>query len=117
MFWYGQSLSKQEKKDANTNRQGGLTTVPVFLEAMDHPSAHILGLITSIYDIGALAGTIIVAIFGMKLGRRWAIVIGCASVIVGGSLQASAYGVGQMLAGRVIAVSELNDFIPSKFKI
>lgn len=71
---------------------------------MGHPNPTLLGLITAIYDIGALVGTILAAIFGMKLGRRWAIVIGCLCVVLGGALQASANGAGMMIAGRIIAV-------------
>lgn len=41
----------------------------------------------------------------MKTGRRWAIVIGCILVTLGGALQAGAKSQSEMLAGRIVAVS------------
>lgn len=41
----------------------------------------------------------------MKTGRRWAIVIGCVLVTLGGALQAGAKSQSEMLAGRIVAVS------------
>jgi MFS family permease len=63
-----------------------------------------LGLIAAIYDVGAFVGAILAAIFGMKTGRRWAVVIGCIIVTVGGAIQAAAPNRSHMLAGRIIAV-------------
>ena len=66
-----------------------------------------LRFIAAINDIGAFIGAVIAAVFGMKLGRRWTIVIGCILVTIGAAIQASAVSRGQMLAGRIIAVSLL----------
>ncbi|KAK5239114.1 hypothetical protein LTR40_014840, partial [Exophiala xenobiotica] len=68
-----------------------------------NPSPTRLGLIAAIYDIGAFTGAILAAIFGMKTGRRWAIVIGCVLVTIGGALQAAATSQHMMLAGRIVA--------------
>jgi MFS family permease len=83
-----------------------LVTLPEFNEDMQHPTPAVLGLITSIYDIGALVGTILAAVYGMRFGRRWMIVAGCLFVVLGGALQASANSAGHMIAGRIIAVCD-----------
>jgi MFS family permease len=74
---------------------------------IQNPTATQLGLIAAIYDIGAFVGAVLAAIFGMMTGRRWAIVIGCVLVTAGAAIQASANGMGHMIAGRIIAVRPL----------
>ena len=50
-------------------------------------------------------GAVLAALFGMRTGRRWAVVIGCVLVTIGGALQAAATSQSLMLAGRIVAVS------------
>lgn len=53
-----------------------------FLNVMHHPSAGILGIIVSIYNLGCFAGTIVSFVFGDKLGPRLSMWIAMAWVIV-----------------------------------
>lgn len=45
---------------------------------------------------------------GMPLGRRMCILLGNGFVIVGGSLQASAWSVPHMIVGRILCVSAMS---------
>jgi MFS family permease len=40
---------------------------------------------------------------GERLGRRWCILAGCVILSVGAILQATAYGIPQMIVGRIVA--------------
>lgn len=53
----------------------------------------------------------------MKTGRRWAVVIGCVLVTIGGALQAAATSQGMMLAGRIVAVSLYLTKIPLVLRV
>lgn len=64
-------------------------------------------MIASAYTLAAAVCSLMVTMIGMPLGRRNCILLGNACVIVGGSLQASSWSVGQMITGRVICVSSL----------
>ncbi|KAL9948234.1 hypothetical protein D7B24_009259 [Verticillium nonalfalfae] len=66
-------------------------------------SANLQGLVVSIYEIGCLFGALICLFWGEQLGRRWSIMIGCVVLSVGAVLQASAYGIPQMIIGRIVA--------------
>lgn len=43
-----------------------------------------------------------VTFFGMKLGRKGTILLGCLFICIGALLQASAYSVGHMIVGRIV---------------
>lgn len=53
-----------------------------FLNVVHHPSAGILGIIVSIYNLGCFAGTIVSFVFSDKLGPRLSMWIAMAWVIV-----------------------------------
>lgn len=57
----------------------------------------------AIYEIGCFFGAILAFAFGERLGRRWTIMIGCAILVVGAAIQTAAYGIPQMIAGRIVA--------------
>jgi predicted MFS family arabinose efflux permease len=61
-------------------------------------------MIASSYTLAATVCSLITSVMGMPLGRRGCILLGDILVIVGGCLQASAWSVGQMIAGRVVCV-------------
>jgi predicted MFS family arabinose efflux permease len=65
-------------------------------------------MIASSYTLAAAVCSLMVTMIGMPLGRRNCILLGNACVIVGGSLQASSWSVGQMIAGRIVCVSSLS---------
>lgn len=82
---------------------GGLVSLPSFMAALGNPSASYLGTIVALFNVGCLGGCVIAAFFGNKLGRKGAITLGCVIMIIGGAIQASTYGSGQFIAGRLIS--------------
>lgn len=82
---------------------GGLVSQPNFLSAIGNPSSSYLGTIVALFNIGCLGGCVIAAFFGNRLGRKRTIILGCAVMIIGGVIQASTYGAGQLIAGRIIS--------------
>lgn len=61
------------------------------------------GTVVAIYEIGCFFGAILAFFFAERLGRRWSIILGCAILSVGAAIQCSAYSVGQLIAGRIVA--------------
>lgn len=62
-------------------------------------------MITSIFLLASWLGCIVISIFGMALGRRTWILIGCVVQIVGTVISATSYSYGQLIAGRLFIVS------------
>lgn len=54
------------------------------------------------YNVGCFIGAIVTIFIGDILGRRRMIFLGSSIMIVGAVLQASAFSLGQLIAGRVI---------------
>lgn len=95
---------------------GGLVAQPSFLEAIGNPSSSFLGLIVALYNIGCLAGCIVAAMFGNKLGRKRSVFWGCVIMVIGGTIQASTYGSAQLIAGRLVSgVGTGRSWSPSPF--
>lgn len=65
-------------------------------------SSSLQGTVVAIYEIGCFCGAILAFVFGERLGRRWTILLGCAIVSVGAAIQAAAYGIPQLITGRVV---------------
>lgn len=66
-------------------------------------SASLQGTVVAIYEIGCFFGAIATMFVGEKLGRRRCIMIGCVVLAIGGALQASAFGIPQLIVGRIVA--------------
>ncbi|ENH75036.1 Sugar transporter STL1 [Fusarium oxysporum f. sp. cubense race 1] len=66
-------------------------------------SSSLQGTVVAIYEIGCFFGAIFCLIFGEYFGRRKCIMIGCVVLSIGAALQASAYGIPQMIVGRIVA--------------
>ncbi|KIW75705.1 hypothetical protein Z517_10448 [Fonsecaea pedrosoi CBS 271.37] len=83
---------------------GGLIATPQLLNGLGigATDANLQGTVVAIYDIGCLVGCIGTAIFGMKVGRRVLVMIGCCLLILGAGLQGGATSVAMMIAGRVV---------------
>lgn len=58
----------------------------------------------SSYILAAAVCVLAVSWLGMPLGRRGCVVLGDILVVIGGSLQASSWSVGQIIVGRVLCV-------------
>ncbi|KAJ5792788.1 uncharacterized protein N7503_008766 [Penicillium pulvis] len=81
---------------------GGIIDSSSFVKQFNNPSALEQGLITGLYDIGCLIGSLLIVIIGERLGRRKSIYIGCVFVIVGTIIQATARVIPHLMAGRVV---------------
>src|SRR5947209_6962233 len=85
----GAAFTKQFPEIDTTNGGGG--------------SSSLQGTTVAIYEIGCFVGAILAFAFGERLGRRWTIMLGCAILTVGAAIQTAAYGVPQLIAGRIVA--------------
>ena len=74
-----------------------------FLETFDHPTPGTQGTMTSIYNIGCFVGALSTTVTGDILGRPRQILLGSTVIAVGAIIQTAAYGVPQMMVGRVVA--------------
>lgn len=74
-----------------------------FIRTFDNPSAMVQGQITATYDLGCFFGALAGMFFGGKLGHVRALYYGCAILILGAILQASAFHLPQMIIGRFVA--------------
>ncbi|KAK1993692.1 general substrate transporter [Colletotrichum falcatum] len=66
-------------------------------------SSSLQGTVVAIYEIGCFFGAIFCLLVGESLGRRRCIMVGCAVLTVGAALQAAAFGIPQMVVGRIVA--------------
>jgi MFS family permease len=61
------------------------------------------GLVVAIYEIGCFAGSLFCLAAGERLGRKNCIWLGCLILSIGAALQTTAYGIPQMIVGRIVA--------------
>jgi predicted MFS family arabinose efflux permease len=73
-----------------------------WLQQFNHPSDSTTGIIVSCYNLGCLVGCVVNFFLGEKLGRRKAIWTAMGFVIVGATLQTSAYSIAHLVIGRII---------------
>ena len=66
-------------------------------------SSSLQGTVVAIYEIGCFFGAILCLLVGERLGRRKSILYGCVILSIGAALQASAYGIPQLIVGRIVA--------------
>ncbi|UPK94714.1 hypothetical protein LCI18_005649 [Fusarium solani-melongenae] len=82
---------------------GGIQETEPFLHAMGYPTGtYVIPMIASAYTLAATVCSLAVTVIGMPLGRRNCILLGNLFVILGGSLQASAWSVPHMIVGRIL---------------
>lgn len=74
-----------------------------FLDTFGHPSADTQGTMTSIYNIGCFVGAMSTIFTGDYFGRPRQILLGSTVIAIGAIIQTAAYGVPQMMVGRVVA--------------
>ncbi|EXJ95770.1 hypothetical protein A1O1_00894 [Capronia coronata CBS 617.96] len=82
--------------DTSANGVAGLTP-----SQANHKST-IQGISVASYNVGCFVGAIICIWVGDFLGRRRTIVLGSAIMVIGATLQASAFSLAQLIVGRVI---------------
>lgn len=73
-----------------------------FMETMGNPSASLLGTMASVYTLGCFFGAVSTIWTGDMLGRPKTILVGSGTIAVGAVLQAAAFGVPEMIVGRII---------------
>ncbi|EAU32054.1 conserved hypothetical protein [Aspergillus terreus NIH2624] len=73
-----------------------------FLGTMGHPGDSLLGIIVSIYNLGCFFGCIVNFLVGDWLGRRRAMWLAMVWVVIGATLQCSAYSVPHMMVARFV---------------
>lgn len=66
-------------------------------------SSSLQGTVVAIYEIGCFFGALLAFVFAERLGRRWSIMTGCTILAVGAVIQTTAYGIPQMIVGRIVA--------------
>ncbi|KAH6986655.1 general substrate transporter [Ilyonectria destructans] len=81
---------------------GGLNAAEEFLRQFNNPSSSLLGTINAIYEIGCFCGALTVFFFGEAMGRKKCLYVGALLMFIGAALQASAFGVPQMIIGRIV---------------
>jgi len=80
----------------------GIVGNPNFLDTFNHPSPGLEGIIVAIYNLGCFTGCILSFIFCEKTGRRLAMWIAMVFIIVGATLQATAFSVPHIMVARFI---------------
>ncbi|KAL5001775.1 hypothetical protein BDV10DRAFT_203332 [Aspergillus recurvatus] len=68
-----------------------------------HGDSSLQGTVVAIYEIGCFFGAIMSLLVGERLGRRWCIMAGSVILSIGAALQATSYGIPQMIVGRIVA--------------
>ena len=70
--------------------------------ASDYKSGAIQALVVAIYEIGCLIGSVMIIWLGDKLGRRRAVLLGTAIMLVGAAIQTSSFSLAQLIVGRIV---------------
>lgn len=87
-----------------TETAGGVIITPDFLDQLDlNGKTSLIGTVTAIYDIGCFVGALLVCVIGDPLGRKNCVLLGTTIMSIGAILQIAAYGVPQMIVGRIVA--------------
>ena len=83
---------------------GGVITEKPFLSVFPQTKdATIQGVVIATLEIGALLGALLCLHVGDKFGRRGTVWVGMCFMVVGGSLQASAWSLPQFCIGRLLS--------------
>lgn len=81
---------------------GGLLTSPTF-ESTFHLSSGMQGTVTSLFIIGCLVGCLFTGITNGRWGRLTITHAGSIVLSIGATLQASSFGIPQLIVGRIVA--------------
>ncbi len=79
----------------------GVNISKYFLAEMNQPSSLMIGTMTALYDVGAVAGAIAAAFTGEQMGRKRTLLVGTTALIIGTVLMASSYERIQFMVSRV----------------
>ena len=82
----------------------GVIVTSDFLDVLDlNGKTSLIGTVTALYDVGCFFGAVAAVLFGERLGRKLMIICGTTIMSIGALLQTTAYGVPQMIVGRIVA--------------
>ncbi|MCJ1304603.1 hypothetical protein MMC08_007416 [Hypocenomyce scalaris] len=88
---------------------GGLITGSAFTKQFPsintttaNGNAQLQGFVVAIYNIGCWAGSLLTMVVGERLGRKKTIMFGALVLAIGTIIQCSAYGLAQLMVGRLI---------------
>ncbi|KAL0258638.1 hypothetical protein SLS55_006135 [Diplodia seriata] len=82
---------------------GGVVVTPDFLDTLElNGKTTLISTVTAIYDIGCFFGAICAFMIGERLGRKKCVLLGTTIMSIGAILQIAAFGVPQMIVGRII---------------
>ncbi|QIW99849.1 hypothetical protein AMS68_005367 [Peltaster fructicola] len=82
---------------------GGIQGTEEFRNAIGNPEgAYIIPIIAAIYNLAAGVMALCVSFFGMKIGRKGTILLGCLLICIGATLQATTFSVAQIIVGRIV---------------
>ncbi|KAG7150209.1 Major facilitator superfamily transporter mfsA like protein [Verticillium longisporum] len=96
---------------------GGVQETKPFLDAMGNPTGtYVIPMIASAYTLAATVCSLAVTVIGMPLGRRMCILLGNLLVVIGGSLQASAWSVPHMIVGRIFCGFSIGGSLSARHK-
>ena len=85
---------------------GGIQETKQFRDAIGNPTGPlIIPVIASIYNLAAGVMSLCVSSFGMQIGRKGTILLGCLLICIGALLQAATYSVAQIIVGRIVTGS------------
>ncbi|KAG7699352.1 hypothetical protein KL950_000791 [Ogataea haglerorum] len=73
-----------------------------FGKDFNHPDSDVQGLLSSVYDLGCCLGSVMCFFVGERAGRRWMMLTGGSTMIVGTIILASSYTRGQFYVGRIV---------------
>lgn len=68
----------------------------------DNKSGAMQALVVAIYEVGCLIGSFLIVFVGDKLGRRKSVLIGTVIMLIGTTLQATAFTLGHLIVGRIV---------------
>ncbi|KAG6986426.1 hypothetical protein G7Y79_00090g101220 [Physcia stellaris] len=80
----------------------GIIGNPDWLDRFGHPNSSLEGIIVSIYNLGMFTGCIVNFIVGEQFGRRKSMWLAMAFVVIGASLQTSAFSRPHLMVARFI---------------
>ncbi|KAK7541511.1 general substrate transporter [Phyllosticta citricarpa] len=82
---------------------GGVVITQDFLDTLNlDGKTTMISTVTAIYDIGCFLGAILAFIIGDRLGRKKSVLLGTSIMAIGAILQAAAFGVPEMIVGRIV---------------
>lgn len=83
---------------------GGVIVTPDFLDLLGiADDATMQSTVTAIYDVGCFLGAVSTIWIGESLGRKKTILLGTTIMSIGAILQVAAFGIPQMIVGRIVA--------------